>query len=96
MQNFDKFPAEVVKDPKKMTVLTMHPTWVQHSMTKILAEILEHQKRHILSEIEKCSLNPEYHNLTFRILGVRLREVNNTLRMIYDVNTCIEKYSLCN
>lgn len=77
-------PPEIMREPWRLELLNSHPTWQQHSLTKELVKILESKKALILEHIQNLSLNPDSNLEAMRIQGVRLSEVNNTLKYIYD------------
>lgn len=88
-------PPEILKEPRRLALLHMHPTWSQHSLTAALAKILEAKKRQTIEHIQNLSINPSSNLEALRIEGVRLFELNNTLKLIYDTKQIPQQYPLC-
>lgn len=61
-------------------------------MTKAVVKVLEQQRKEILNNIQNLSGSPSAPDVMLRIEGVRLREINNVLEIIYDINKCLQKY----
>lgn len=94
-KTFESLPKEIINDPKKLAVLTLHPSWLEHRMTRVLISVLEKQKREVLSNIQSVSLNANSVEVGLRVLGVRLKTINDTLEVIYDVEKCLQQCPIC-
>lgn len=86
--------ADAAKDGRRLLLSTMHPAWVQSQATREFVAILTKEKESVLRSLQQLSISSTSQDVALRILGVRLKEINNTLEIIYDVNKFVEKATL--
>jgi hypothetical protein len=69
--------------------MTYHQTWLAQSVTAKIKKLLQARKEQLLKLVTLRASDPTISDTAVRIAAIQLKELNETLELIYDT----EKYS---
>ena len=81
------------RDPQLLALATAYPGWRQHGVTNALVKVLEKRRDTLIANIQQTSASSSSDPTTLRIFGVQLRETNNTLKVINEIQQFVQEYS---